>query len=138
VSLCDKIMAESSIVFFDGVCGLCNRFVDYVIVADRKNKYVFAPLQGHTFQKLVANQNLEFPDSVVLYSDGKFITRSTAALLILKGLGGGYIFVCVFLIIPKFIRDFVYGFIAKNRYKWFGQKETCRLPSTEEGKRFLD
>lgn len=129
---------KKPIVFFDGVCGLCNRFVDYIIEADDNEIYLMSSLQGKTFQKLKMESGIDFPDSVVFYSNGKFLTKSSAALAILKGLGGWYTLLIVFYLVPKFLRDHIYDFVSKNRYKWFGQKETCRLPSPNERKRFLD
>ena len=130
--------ALDNIVFFDGVCGLCNRFVDFLIQADKQYRLRYAPLQGITFNSLKTQFTSPIPDSVVFYSDNKFSIKSTAALKILIKLGGWYRILNVFFIVPAFIRDAVYDFVAKNRYNWFGKKETCRLPSLEEQSLFLD
>lgn len=125
-----------NIVFFDGVCGLCNRFVDVVIRMDKKKKIFFAPLQGD-----VAKQKLDFLndkfDTVIFLSNNKIYTKSTAAIRIFATMGGIKKIALVLLIIPTFIRDYIYSWISKNRYKWFGKYETCRVPSAEEKQRFL-
>lgn len=126
------------VVFFDGVCGLCNRFVDYLIQADKQHQLRYAPLQGPTFDALKTQFASPIPDSVVFYTDNKFSTKSTAALKILIQLGGWYRLLNVFFLIPRFARDGIYDFVAKNRYNWFGKKETCRLPSKEERALFLE
>jgi len=125
-----------NIVFFDGVCGLCNRFVDVVIRMDKKKKIFFAPLQGN-----VAKQNLDFLneefDTVIFLSNNKIYTKSTAAIRIAASMGGVKKIALVFLVIPAFIRDYIYDWISKNRYKWFGKNAVCRVPSEEEKERFL-
>ena len=128
----------NNIVFFDGVCGLCNRFVDYLIQSDKQQKFRYAPLQGSTFDSLKTKFTSPIPDSVVFYSYEKFTTKSTAALKILIQLGGWYHILNVFFLIPRFARDGIYDFVAKNRYKWFGMNQTCRLPNIEERELFLD
>jgi predicted DCC family thiol-disulfide oxidoreductase YuxK len=128
----------NNVVFFDGACALCNRFVDYLIRADKKQEFKYAPLQGVTFATLSSDFIGILPDSVVFYSDHTFSVKSTAALKILIRLGGWYRLLNVFFIVPAFIRDAIYDFIAKNRFNWFGKKETCRLPSLEERSLFLD
>jgi len=128
----------NNIVFFDGVCGLCNRFVDYLIQADKQQRLRYAPLQGLTFERLKTQFTVPIPDSVVFYADNKFSTKSTAALEILTQLGGRHRILKIFFLIPTFIRDAIYDFVAKNRYNWFGKKETCRIPSLEEKSLFLD
>jgi predicted DCC family thiol-disulfide oxidoreductase YuxK len=126
------------IIFFDGVCGLCNRFVDFIIKADKKQQFLFAPLQGKTFKMLVETEKLTLPDSVVLYTKGKFHTKSNAALKIMTTLGGIYLVAKICYLLPTFLRDKLYDFVAKKRYRLFGKKETCRLPSPEEKFRFLE
>lgn len=128
---------SQKIVFFDGVCALCNNFVDFLIVADRKKKYSYAPLQGVTFTVLNKSHDTNFPDSVVFFTEGRFYTKSTAALKIVTGLGRWYLLFGLFFLVPSSIRDIVYDWIANHRYRWFGQKESCRLPSPEEKKLFL-
>jgi predicted DCC family thiol-disulfide oxidoreductase YuxK len=129
--------AESSeIVFFDGVCNLCNAFVDFLM--RKKTSLKFASLQGKTAKELLPPDFTTAFPSVVYYSWGKLETESTAAIRILSKLGGPYKLLKVFLIVPPFIRDSVYRFIANHRYAWFGKRETCRLPTPEERAQFLD
>ena len=130
--------ALDNIVFFDCVCGLCNHFVDYLIEADKQQQLRYAPLQGHTFESLKTQFANPIPDSVVFFANNKFCTKSTAALKILILLGGWYRILKVFFLIPRFAKDGIYDFVARNRYNWFGKKETCRLPSLKERSLFLD
>lgn len=139
----DKIKNEHSsysILFFDGVCNLCNASVDFVVSKDRNRKFRYAPLQSETAKKVLGNTsiNLENPSSFVLYHQGTILRKSSAALKVAQLLGFPLSLVSVFFIIPKFIRDWVYSVIADNRYKWFGKKETCRLPTESERELFLD
>jgi len=130
----------TTILFFDGHCNLCNNSVDFVITRDKKRVFRFAPLQGETAKDVlgVVNIDLEHPDSFVLSKDNKVYFRSTAALMVARQLGFPWSLTSLFLVVPPFIRDAVYNLIARNRYKWFGRKETCRLPSPEERSLFLD
>lgn len=128
---------EQHIVYFDGVCGVCNFFVDFLIRFDKRNKLLFAPLQGETAAKnLAIDPNQQF-DTVIFHDKRKLYYKSSAALRILSVMGGGWKLFSIFLIIPAFIRDFIYDLIANNRYKLFGKKETCRIPTKEERKKFL-
>ena len=131
---------STTILFFDGHCNLCNNSVDFVITRDKKRVFRFAPLQGETAKDVLGDVNidLEHPDSFVLSKDNKVYFRSTAALMVARQLGFPWSLMSVFLVVPPFIRDAVYNLIARNRYKWFGRKETCRLPSPEERSLFLD
>ncbi len=130
----------TTILFFDGHCNLCNNSVDFVITRDKKHMFRFAPLQGETAKDVLddVNIDLEHPDSFVLSKDNEVYFRSTAALMVARQLGFPWSLMSVFLVVPPFIRDAVYNLIARNRYKWFGRKETCRLPSPEERRLFLD
>jgi predicted DCC family thiol-disulfide oxidoreductase YuxK len=127
------------IILFDGICNLCNGAVQYVIKHDPEGLFRFASLQSDSGQQLLAEYRLEQTDfnSFVLIDENKVFTRSTAALRVakkLKGLirlSGGFIFV------PSLIRDGVYDLIAKNRYKWFGKKDSCMIPTPELESRFL-
>lgn len=126
---------KGPIVFFDGVCGLCNFFVDFVITRDKKALFKFAPLQGDSAK--TKDISLVQYNSVVLYMDGEYFIKSSAAIKILAELGGIYSLLKILLIIPDFMRNAVYDLIAANRYKWFGKRETCRIPGPEERERFL-
>ena len=123
------------IVFFDGICTLCNNFVDTLIKIDKNNVLQYASLQGNTAAEYLKNTNTAALKTVVYYSDGQLFIKSDAVLEILASIGGIWKLAIVLKIIPKQIRDYVYDVIAKNRLKWFGQKQTCRMPTTmDKGK----
>lgn len=127
------------VIYFDGLCNLCNGFVDFLLRHDQKHLYKFAPLQGSTAaSRLPVPLRTEPFSSVVLEDDGIFYLESSAALRALAGLGGIYKSFLVLLIIPGLLRDPLYRWVARNRYRWFGQRSTCRLPSEQEGAYFLD
>lgn len=130
----------SAIVLFDGVCNFCDSSVNFVIKRDKKNRFKFAPLQSEIGQKLLNEHeiNPHETDSVIVIEDGKAFTYSTAALKIAKGLGGIWSPAYALIIIPKPIRDFFYKLFAKNRYRFFGKKEVCMMPSPEIRAKFLD
>ena len=127
------------IVFFDGVCNFCNSSINFIIRHDKKNIFKFATLQSMHFKKLFLEEK-ENPtiDSVLYFEDGVLYRKSTAALRILKKLGGFYSTGYALIIIPRFIRDFVYDIIAKNRYQWFGKKESCMIPTAEVRAKFME
>ncbi len=131
---------NESIVLFDGVCNLCNTSVRFVIKRDKNAKFKFASLQsGYAaalFQKL--NFDSKGVDSIVLHENGKLFVRSTAALKIAAQLNGWWSLLYGFIIVPVFLRDAVYNFVARNRYKWFGRKEFCEVPSPEIKDRFVE
>jgi predicted DCC family thiol-disulfide oxidoreductase YuxK len=131
-------VTDHPVLFFDGVCNLCNASVDFVVRRDKKRRYRFAPLQGTTAAHAIPGQvEAGDYDSFVLAENGQIYTRSTAALRVLAGLGGIWSAAKVLLLIPAPLRDAVYRLIARNRYRWFGQKDTCRLPTPEERALFL-
>lgn len=129
---------KESVVFFDGVCNLCSESVQFIIRHDKKAKFRFASLQSDYATTELAGTTLKNLDSIVLKQDGKIYTRSSAALRIASGLSFPTNLLYVFMIVPPFIRNFVYDQIAKNRYKWFGKKDACWLPTPELKSRFLD
>lgn len=128
------------VVLFDGVCNLCNSYVNWLIDHDRKNIFKFAALQSETGKKLVDQLGLKgnYLDTIIFYNNGKGYTHSTAVLHIVKQLGGVYRFAAVFLLVPPFIRNAVYNLVARNRYRWFGKRNTCRIPTPELKARFLE
>ncbi len=128
---------DRPIVFFDGYCGLCNRSVNFLMKRDKKNALYFAPLQGQTAEALFHHGELELYDSIVLYYNERVYYRSTAILKLLLLIGRGWQLMGIFFIIPSFIRNALYEFIAKNRLKWFGKRETCRMPTPEERDKIL-
>lgn len=133
-------MNNKPIILFDGVCNLCNTSVQYVIKHDKRAFFTFASLQGETGQQLLKKYGLTDNDlnSFVLIINNKVVTRSAAALTVARNLGGIIKLLYGFMIIPAFIRDAVYNIIAKNRYKWFGKRDSCMIPSPELSSRFLN
>ncbi len=131
---------EHSIILFDGVCNLCNTAVQFVIKRDKKNHFVFASLQSGEGKKILSEHNFYTTsmDSFFLVENGNVYCRSTAALKVLKSLNGLWSITYVFMIIPRFLRDSIYNFIAKNRYRWFGRKDECMIPTAELRAKFLN
>lgn len=125
------------IIFFDGVCTLCNGFIDFLIKRDTQKRFHYAPLQGQTAFERLPMSRLKL-ESIVYLKDGITLTHSDAALSVLQDLGGLWNLVSLFKIFPKQLRDSVYKIIALNRYKWFGRRETCRVPTKDERRLFLD
>ena len=132
-------MQQQSIILFDGLCNLCDGAVNFVIKHDIKKNFLFTSLQSDAGQILLKKYKLPLANfnSFILLKDDKVDTQSTAALKVAKQLKGGIKFLYVFIIIPPFIRNAVYKWIAKNRYKWFGKKEVCLIPTPELKSRFL-
>lgn len=129
---------EPPIIFFDGVCGLCNRFVDAVLRADRKGVFRFAPLQGETAKALLTPLPDDDRTWSVIYRDAQGTFRESEAVLrVLWRLGGWWKVLAVLQCVPRPIRDSVYRMVARNRYRWFGKRAACRLPTPEERARFL-
>ena len=128
------------IVLFDGVCNLCNSTVQFVMKRDKRKQFLFGSLQGKTGQQYLRQYNLPQNafNSFMLIEGNKLYTRSTGALRMLKHLGGRWQLLYGFIIIPRFIRDAVYRLIATNRYKWFGKRDQCRVPTPQERERFLE
>ncbi len=133
------IPADKPILLFDGVCNLCNGFVQFVIKRDPKGKFLFAALQSEVGQALLqqANMPTEELSTVVLYENRKFYTHSSVPLLVVRKFGGAWPLLYGLVIVPKFIRDRIYNWIARNRYRWFGKRESCMIPTPELKSRFL-
>ena len=131
---------DKKIILFDGVCNLCSSAVTFVIKRDKKDTFRFASLQSNLGSELLKKFHIDSlkTDSLILISDGKAYIKSGAALHIACGLNGGYPLLCGFLILPKFLRNKVYDFIARNRYSWFGKKESCMIPDPEVKSKFLN
>ena len=131
---------DHPVILFDGVCNLCTGSVQYVIKHDPARIFRFASLQSAFAQKILTKFHLPANDfnSFVLYENNRVYTRSTAALRVAKKLKGFVKLLYGFIIIPGFVRDAVYNFIAKKRYAWFGKKETCWLPTPELKALFLE
>jgi len=135
----DKIPANKQLILFDGVCNFCDQTVQKIIKADTKNIFVFASLQSSFGQEILQYLGVtKTTDSIVLYRPGfAYYTESDAVLNISKQLGGIYPLLQIGRIFPKKIRDVMYRSFAKNRYKWFGKKDECPLPSPEIRQKFL-
>jgi predicted DCC family thiol-disulfide oxidoreductase YuxK len=130
---------NNNILLFDGVCNLCNNAVQFVIKRDKNAVTKFASLQSAIGQKILLQHqlsNTEF-DSFVYIKNNVVLLKSTAALHLMKDIGGVWKLLYAFIIVPKFIRNFVYDIVAKNRYKWFGKKDVCMIPTVELQQRFL-
>jgi len=132
-------MINKPVILFDGVCNLCSGSVQFILKRDKEKKFLFASLQSAYGQKLLQQFNLPADNfnSFILYQDGKVFIKSTGALKLFSQLKN-WGWVKIFWIIPKFLRDSVYNLIAKNRYKWFGKKEECWLPTPDLKARFLE
>ena len=122
------------VILFDGVCNLCSGAVQFVIKRDPKDIFRFASLQSDYGEKVLLNYQLGIKNytSFVLLDNERIYTKSTAALMVAKKLSGGIKFMYAFIVVPAFIRDFVYSIIAKNRYRWFGKKNECWLPDRDK------
>lgn len=129
---------KGPIIFFDGLCGLCNHSVDIIIKMDRAHLFLFAPLQGKTAEKLLTKNYTHDLDTIVIFYDGKIYTKSDGIILVFQKLGGFFSILVLLKFFPKFLRDSCYSIVAKYRYQIFGKKESCRLPSPEEKALFLD
>jgi predicted DCC family thiol-disulfide oxidoreductase YuxK len=131
---------DKSIILFDGVCNLCNASVNFVIKHDKKAQFLFASFQSDAAKEILLHFNLKNLNggTVILVEGQKVYDKSKAALKIAKRLDGGYKAFYAFIIVPKFFRDWVYDIIAKNRYRWFGKRDSCLIPSIKLKNRFLD
>jgi len=131
---------NKSIILFDGVCNLCNASVNFVIKHDKKAQFLFASFQSDAAKEILLHFNLKNLDvnTVILVESQKVYDKSTAVLKIAKQLDGGNKAFYAFFIIPKIFRDWIYDIIAKNRYRWFGKRESCLLTSLELKNRFLE
>jgi len=127
------------VIFFDGLCNLCNGAVQFTIKRDPTNKFRFAALQSEFALQNLAKFQLDPQkgDTFILLENGKVYQRSTAALRVAKNLSGWWPLLYAFMIVPKFIRDAVYNYIAKNRYRWFGKQESCWIPTPALKSKFL-
>ena len=126
------------LLFFDGVCGLCSRSVDFVLARDRRELFQFAPLQGETARQLLPPADVNELNSMVLMIEGHPFRKSSAAVRVLWRLGFGWRLLSVFAwLVPLPLRDLVYDLVARNRYRLFGKHETCRMPTPAERSRFL-
>lgn len=131
--------SNNGIILFDGVCNFCNNSINLVIRKDKRDYFRFAPLQSEAGKTLTAKFNIDTTktDSVLLIENDVLYSKSTAALRIARKMDGLFPLCYGMIIIPKFLRDPIYDFIAKRRYKWFGKKESCMIPTPEIRKKFI-
>jgi predicted DCC family thiol-disulfide oxidoreductase YuxK len=131
---------EHPIILFDGVCNYCNAIVNWVIRLDRKARFRFASLQSERGRSLLQQHGLspEGLESVVLIDGEKVYTKSDATLRIVRYLPWWLQEARALWIVPRPFRDAIYDYVARNRYKWFGKKDSCMIPSQEQRGRFLD
>ena len=133
-------MNDQPIILFDGVCNFCNSAVNFTLKRNKKADIRFAPMQSEAGQKLLQQYYLPADDmqSFIFIEDGIVYKQSTAALKVCRHLRGLWPLCYGFIIVPKFIRDGIYNWIAKNRYKWFGIQQACMIPTPEVRARFLN
>lgn len=136
-----KLPKNKKIILFDGVCNLCNSAVQFIIKRDKKDVFRFVALQSD-LGKEICNYigiNPKTTDSIILYEPGvAYYYKSEAALKIAAEFHSVYTFLAIFKIFPKGIRDSIYDYVAKNRYKWYGKKESCMIPTPELKAKFLE
>jgi predicted DCC family thiol-disulfide oxidoreductase YuxK len=139
VARAELVATDHPVLLFDGYCGLCNWWVDFVLRKDRDSRYRFAALQSAAGEQLLAQANLPagFIDSFVLIESGRSYLRSAGILRVVKTLGLPYSLLYAGIVLPRGVRDWVYDFVAARRFRWFGKRDSCRLPTPEERARFL-
>lgn len=127
------------IILFDGVCNLCNNSVNFVIRHDKTDRFRFASLQSEAATHLAAQYHTSFENlsSFILIEEGKVYRRSTAALRVARHLGFPYYALYLLIILPPFLRDAIYNQVSRNRYRWFGKKEACMVPTPALRSKFL-
>jgi predicted DCC family thiol-disulfide oxidoreductase YuxK len=136
----EKDLAAHGVILFDGVCNLCNGVVQFIIPRDPNRYFYYAALQSDAGYKLRKQYHLSTTEinTFILVQNGEIYTKSTAALLVARKLPGLWSLLAAFIVIPRFLRDPIYDWVSRNRYKWFGQKTECMMPTAETKLRFLD
>ncbi len=131
---------QNPVILFDGVCNLCNGSVLFILNRDPSGIFRFAPLQSDTGKNLLSKFDLPNDkfDSIILVENNEYYLRSTAALKILQRLGALWKIVYVFMLVPRPVRDYIYDIVARNRYKWYGKRAECMIPSSDIESRFLE
>nr|WP_255700835.1 thiol-disulfide oxidoreductase DCC family protein [Flavobacterium sp. AS60] len=134
-----ELPKDKKIILFDGVCNLCDSSVQFVIKHDKKDIFRFIPLQSELGQKMINHIGISASaiDSTILYENDNAYYKAQAAFRILKDLNSPYRFLLIFSILPNSVSNFIYDYIAKNRYKWFGKKVSCMIPTPELKSKFL-
>jgi predicted DCC family thiol-disulfide oxidoreductase YuxK len=136
----DKLPKNKKIILFDGVCNFCNSTVLKIIKHDSKDLFIFTSLQSEIGKEITNSLNIDTRkvDSIILFeTENNFHIKSNAALRIMDLLGGFWKLTTIFKILPVSFRDSVYNYIAKNRYKWFGKKDNCMIPTQEIKSKFI-
>ena len=135
----NTLYPDKPLVLFDGVCNLCNASVQFIIEHDPEGKIMFASLQSERGQAILQHLGMKMDDfdTFIFIEKGVAYTRSTGILKELRYFKGGWRFLYAFIVIPRPIRDFFYNIVARNRYRWFGKKNECWLPTPELKMRFL-
>lgn len=136
-----KTPKDKKIILFDGVCNLCDSAVQFIIKHDEKDVFRFVSLQSDLGQEIIKYIGIDIKkvDSIILYEPGvAYYYKSAAAIRIAKYLGGIFYFAVIFKFLPTEFTNEIYDYIAKNRYKWFGKKESCLIPTEELKSKFLD
>jgi len=126
------------IVYFDGLCNVCNKFVDFLIRRDSARVFKFAPLQGSTARARLPADKVNDLSTMAFQDGDRIYFESGAAIRALAALGGVWSLMRIFLLVPSFVRDFVYRWVADHRYLFAGRRDTCRVPSAEERTQFLE
>ncbi|MGJ9383370.1 thiol-disulfide oxidoreductase DCC family protein [Salipaludibacillus sp. CF4.18] len=128
------------VILFDGVCNVCSSSVQFIMKRDPKGTFKFASLQSKIGQELVESNNIskDLDSLILIENNGLIYDKSTAALRVGMRLKGGWRLLRILLVIPSILRDFFYNRFAANRYKWFGKKNECMIPTLEQRERFLD
>ena len=132
--------SNQPLVLFDGVCNFCNFWIQFALKRDKHSRLKFGSLQGETAQRVLPHYNIDptVLTSVIFIEGGIAYRESTAALKVCRHLDGGWKLLYVLIIIPAFIRDGIYKWIGRNRYKWFGKQESCMLPTAKQRSRFVE
>ena len=129
---------QKPIIFFDGVCAMCNTFVDLILRADKTQTFLFAPLQGATARAMLPPLSDDAREWSMVYVDERGVhEQSDASLEVYRRLGGLWRVLSLARFIPRFVRNPVYRLLARNRYRWFGKRDSCRVPTPDERARFL-
>ena len=133
-------MENKKIIFYDGVCNMCNSFVNTIISLDKKNQLFFSPLNGKIAKKLLKEhrEKIKNIDSVIFYSHSKISVKSKAVIDIINSLGSLYKIISILNIIPALLLDYIYDLVAKNRYSWFGKKSSCPMPDKKIVSQFIE
>ena len=125
------------LLLFDGTCNLCNGLVQFIIRHDRRKRFRFAALQSPAAQTILAGSGLEQADTLVYMHGGRLLVRSTATLNVARRLSGAWPLAYGLIVVPRFLRDAVYGLVARRRYRWFGRRAACMVPGPDLRSRFL-